>query len=370
MPAEKLSEEQKLWKNRLDRVALAELASAICRQYPKFKAAEFARAVVTREFLELELKDRVNAIAKGLKEFLPEDYAKAVDVLIRTAPSVGMFENWALTAYVEQFGLEHFEESVQALEALTPHGTGEFAIRPFIIMYTQEMLPVLHRWAEDPDEHVRRLAAEGSRPRGVWVAHIEAFKRDPSPVLELLEKLKADRSKYVRTAVANNLNDISKDHPDIVIETALRWKREGNDRTDWIVKHACRSLIKRGDPRVFPIFGFTASPKIRIEEFGAPRNAVIIGETVEIPVKIRSTAATNQRLAIDYRVHYVKKSGRQSVKVFKLAEREIGVGEILELRIRQAFRDLSTRTHYPGRHRVELVVNGQSRAEISFSLKR
>ncbi len=149
-----------------------------------------------------------------------------MDILIAVSPHTSGFQSWILTTYVELFGVEHFDESVRAMEYLTQHGTCESTIRPYINTYLDKMLPVLHRWAGHPNEHVRRLAAEGSRPRGVWIAHIPAFRKDPKPVLELLAKLKADPSLYVRKAVANNLNDISKDHPEVVIRTALAWKKD------------------------------------------------------------------------------------------------------------------------------------------------
>ncbi len=361
--------ERELWKDRLGHAAVAGLAVQIGKVYRNFDRSGFTAAVATDEYLALELKDRSKAIAAGLRPYLPRDYRRAIDILIKTAPSVGGFENWSLTAYVELFGLEHFEESVRAMEALTSYSTCEFCIRPFMIQYTDRMMPILHRWATDENEHIRRLAAEGSRPRGVWVAHIEAFRKDPTPVLELLEKLRADPSLYVRKAVANNLNDISKDHPKEVIATALRWQKDGNVHTNWIIRHACRSLIKNGEPKVFPIFGFTSDPKITISSVKPSKKTVSIGGGVAFGFSITSTAKKKQKLAIDYKLHYVKKNGKSSPKVFKLAERTIGPGERIDLTIRQAFADLSTRKHFPGEHGLEVVVNGRSVAEARFVLK-
>jgi len=357
-----------LWKDRLGRSAVAGLAAEIARVYPKFDHQGFVKTVATREYLTLELKDRSKAIATGLKPFLPDNYRKAVDILIKTAPSVGAFENWSLTAYIELFGLERFEESMRAMKALTVFSTCEFCIRPFMIRYTDRMMPILHEWATDKNEHVRRLAAEGSRPRGVWVAHIDAFRKDPAPVLELLEKLKADESLYVRKAVANNLNDISKDHPDRVIATALRWKKDNHKHTDWIIRHACRSLIKKGDPRVFPIFGFASNPKVRCSPIRPSSKSAAIGGELRFAFALESTGTKNQKLAIDYRVHYVKASGKTSPKVFKLAERTIAPGETIDLTINQAFADLSTRRHFPGEHRLEVIVNGRILAGTRFRL--
>ncbi len=361
--------ESTLFKDRYNPTSIAAMAEVIRAVNPRFDSERFVRSVVSGDFPRMEFKDRGRAIARALAEHLPKDFGAAIDVLIKAAPGLGGFENWAAITFVELFGLDHFDDSIRGMHALTRFSSAESAIRPFINRYLDRMLPVLHRWALDPDDHVRRLAAEGSRPRGVWIAHIDAFKKDPAPVLELLEKLKADKSKYVRIAVANNLNDISKDHPTLVIDTALRWKGDGNKDTDWIIRHACRSLIKRGDPRVFPIFGFTANPKVTVTGLKRPRGGVRIGDFAELAFTLSSQGSRKQKLAIDYRVHYARASGKLSSKVFKLTEKTIAPGESLALRVRQSFADVSIRKHVAGLHRLEIIVNGKPLAETAFELK-
>ena len=368
MPRKTDTSQPRLWKDFLNRDLLTKLAKEFHRAYPSFDRRGFVAAVATDEFFDMELKQRITIAAQSLKEFLPANYSKAVDILIKVAPNVGGWENWILTNYVDLHGVDDFDNSIRALEYLTTRGTGEFAIRVFMNKYTRRMLPVLNRWAKNPNEHVRRLAAEGSRPRGVWVAHIEAFKEDPSPVLKLLEKLKADPSFYVRKAVANNLNDISKDHPDKVIDTALRWQKDGNKDTNWIIKHACRSLIKRGHPKVFPLFGFTSNPKIAVVGFEADKTRYRIGQSMTVPFEIKSKSRTRQKLAVDYRITYRTKTGATSPKVFKLSEKEIAPGGTLSLNLCHKFEDNSTRKHYAGEHSIELIVNGRVSAKINFAL--
>ncbi|MBD3257842.1 DNA alkylation repair protein, partial [candidate division GN15 bacterium] len=248
-PKDATPPESRLWKDWVNRDRVEAMADAFAKASRSFERDAFVAAVCTEQFFAMELKNRINFIARTLRDFLPRKYGQAVKVLMKTAPEISGFENWALTSYVEQFGVEHFDESIAAMRELTKYGTAEFAIRPFMLRYLDRMMPVLHEWAEDDNNHARRLAAEGSRPRGVWVAHIEAFRKDPRPVLELLAKLKADESLYVRKAVANNLNDISRDHPELVIRTCKAWlKSKPHQHTEWIVKRACRSLIKQGHP--------------------------------------------------------------------------------------------------------------------------
>lgn len=358
------------WKDSLNKQTVRTFAETTKTVYRSFNSSDYVRTVTGGGLEELELKDRISLMARCLRYYLPKEYGEAVKVLIDAAPRTGGWGNWVLTSYVEQFGLDHFDESVAAMEELTKYGSAEFAIRPFMIRYPDRMLAVLRRWAQDPNEHVRRLAAEGSRPRGVWVAHIERFKEDPRPVIELLEVMKADSSAYVRKAVANNLNDISKDHPGLAIETALRWKQDGHRHTDWIVKHACRTLIKKGDPRVFSIFDFTSSPQVTVQPVVLSKGRLKIGAELTFTLTIRSAARKDQRLAIDYRVHYVKADGRRSPRVFKLVERSLEAGNTIVLSKKHSFADNSTRRHYPGKHRIEIVINGVPQGEVEFTLRR
>lgn len=367
-PKETTYPESGLWKDYLDEARIKAMAGKIGLACPSFKTSAFVSRATGEGYTSLELKDRIKRIAECLREFLPADYNKAVAVLKKVAPQSREFENWCLTTYIELYGLDHFDASLKALEYLTCHGTGEFAIRPFVISQPEKVLSVMHRWAEDPNEHVRRLAAEGSRPRGVWVAHVNAFKKDPRPVLELLEKLKADSSLYVRKAVANNLNDISKDNPDLAVKTARKWLRNGRAETVWIVKHGCRTLIKQGHPGALGLLGFTEKPKVEILKFKTSSKKVRIGDSFEISLDVVSKAASAQRLVVDYRLYYLKANGKAAPKVFKLAEKKLGPGEIVALSTRHSFRPMTTRQHYPGLHEVEVMVNGLSRGRIKFHL--
>ena len=72
---------------------------------------------------------------------------------------------------------------------------------------------------------------------------------------------------------------------------------------------------------------------------------------------------------VDYVVHFVKKSGRTGEKVFKLKRLRLEPGESATLRAKVSLADLSTRRHYPGRHVIELVVNGQRSPLGHFELQ-
>lgn len=367
MVAKAAKKEPEAFKDRIDQGAVTRFAEQMTKVYRGFDLTGFVAAVCDDGFLKLELMDRIRSIAAKLRPFLPEDYAKAVGILTKAARDGGGF-NWVLTGFVEKFGLDDFEISVAAMKELTKYGSSEFAIRPFMIRYTDRMMPILHEWATDDNEHVRRLAAEGSRPRGVWVAHIDAFKHDPRPVLKLLDKLKADPSKYVQKAVANNLNDISRDNPDAAIKTAVKWHKSGNKDTRWIVKHACRSLIKQGHPEVFPIFGFTSKPKLNISDLSVTPRKVKIGSSLVFDFVLVSKAKVDQRLAIDYRVYFRIASGKLSPKVFKLSEKTLASSESLAVSKKHGFKIATTRKLYPGSHAIEIIINGKAVGKVGFDL--
>ena len=361
-------EKPRLWIDHLSKEAVSVFARCIADAYSKFDQEKYVATVLSDGFLKLELKERLNKIAESLKSFLPTDYDKAVRILIKAAPNAGTFENWALTIYVERFGLKDFKTSVNALEELTKYGTSEFAIRPFMIHQTARMLPILIKWTMSPNEHIRRLAAESSRPRGVWVAHIEAFKKDATPVIRILENLKADDSLYVRKAVANNLNDISKEHPDLVAKTCKKWQEAGDARTDWIIKHGCRTLVKNGHPEVMKLFGFANKPDVKIKLFSIRPSRINIGGMATLVLKLNTDQKSKQKLSIDYRVYFVSKNGSKNKKLFKWAVKTIDSSNNLTLEKKQLFKDRFTRKHFPGAHKIEVLINGDVVVSKSVTL--
>lgn len=346
------------------------LAKVLKKYLRSFKAKEFIKHATAPPFSDLELKKRIGHIGDILHEYLPSDYPIVSRMLIKAAPVSRGFNNWVLCYYIEKYGVDHFDESVAAMKELTKYGSAEFSIRPYLIRDTKQMLSILSEWVNDPNEDVRRLAAEGTRPRGVWMPHVEAFKKDPRPVITLLEKLKADPSLYVRKAVANNLNDISKDNPDLFLITARKWLKSAGEDTQWIIKRAARTLIKQGHPEAMALFGFDSKPKITGVKLSASPTKVKIGGQTILTLYLKSKSDKSQKLAIDYRVHYVKASGKTSVKIFKWTERELSLNEKLELSKKHNFAEQSTRKHYPGKHLIEVTVNGVVMASTGVVVSR
>lgn len=353
-------------KNMYNRPLIEGFAEKVNAAYPSFSQEEFVNLVMDDEWEQRELKDRYQHIARVLGRTLPADYSQAIGILEQLAKEASGFPYIFFSEFVAFFGLEHWEISMRALRTFTVICSSEFAVRPFIELDQERMLAVMLEWAHDCNEHVRRLASEGCRPRLPWGKPLRSLIADPSPILPILEQLKADPSEYVRRSVANNLNDISKDHPALVLELAARW--QGTDKgTDWIIKHACRTLLKKGEPEALRLFGFAnednAVDQVTVHDLTVSPQTVRLGDSIRFSFRLHSVEPASFRL--QFAVDYVKANGKTSPKRFHLPERKQFSGtESIEKNL--SFQDYTTRKHYPGVHRLSILVNGEEKASASF----
>jgi 3-methyladenine DNA glycosylase AlkC len=270
---------------------------------------------------------------------------------------------------IEVFGQAHPRVSLDAIETITQFTSAEFAIRPFLLNAPDSTMKQMLKWSTHQNDQVRRLSSEGCRPRLPWAMALPFLKKDPSPVLPILENLKADRAETVRRSVANNLNDISKDHPDLVAQIARQWSGKSAE-TNWIIKHGCRTLLKRAHGKTLDHFGLKADVHVSVTGLKLAKKKIRIGEslTFSFNVSCREKKATNLRL--EYAIDYRKASGKASQKIFQIRELGMAPGETLHFIRKQSFRDFTTRTHFPGEHKIYVRVNGQPLASASFFLTR
>ena len=325
----------------------------------------------------LELTPRARQISDALAETLPADRRRALDILTRAVgPEIeepeltGMegFRYLPFVFFVADHGTDHFEEAMVAQYELTKRFTAEFSIRAYLERYPDETLSRLRIWAADENVHVRRLVSEGTRPRLPWAPQLKRFREDPSPVLELLELLKDDEEEYVRRSVANNLNDIAKDHPDIVVRTAELWWNEDDNRRR-LVRHGLRTLIKQGDPGALAVLGYGEDSSTQVESVVVEPEAVDIGDSIRITVDLVNPSDQSSEALIDIVVHFVKANGSTSPKVFKGGERSLQPGGRAVVSKRISVAQLSTRTHYPGVHIVEVQISGRREPGGSFEIR-
>jgi 3-methyladenine DNA glycosylase AlkC len=370
-------------KHMYDGTFLEDFASRVKEAWTPFDKKKFEAEARRDDWETLELKPRIRRIAEALGATLPSDYREAINILYRIDKACVGFPYLFFPDFVEVFGRQEkdWDLSMDALARFTRRSSSEFAVRPFIIEHPVKLIPQLLKWAEHPNEHVRRLSSEGSRPRLPWGQALVIFKQDPSPMIPLLTMLKADPSLYVRKSVANHLNDIAKDHPQVVIELAEQWKGE-NELTDWIIRHACRTLIKRAEPRVMALFGYagqengagSAEDLVSDAELSLSTGVVQIGGEVELRYSFKVTGEGEQheagklKLRIEYGIDFIKAGGKTSMKRFLLSDREYMRGETAAGKRVHRFADLTTRKHYGGLHRFTLWVNGVEAASSELQL--
>jgi 3-methyladenine DNA glycosylase AlkC len=368
------------FKNLIDAALVAAAAKQFKRHEQGFDARRFS-ALAVQGLDALELKARVLQVCSALEATLPPRFADAAALIEATlAPpqealsaqrcsddGLAGWILWPVGEFVARRGLHEPERALQTLHALTQRFSAEFAIRPFIVQHPALVLATLQRWTLDPSAHVRRLVSEGSRPRLPWGARLQALVADPTPTLPLLAALQDDPSEYVRRSVANHLNDIAKDHPALVADWLQRHLPGASPQRRALLRHASRTLIKAGDRRVLAAWGLDRPFKGELSlELTPPR--LQVGEHFELRLNLQSAAARSQKLAIDYALHHVKADGRLTPKVFKGWALDLPAGARRELVRRHSMRPVTTRRYHPGRHRVELLVNGRTLAQGEFDL--
>ena len=348
--------------------SLNTFADAIQQYYPEFNKKKFLELVFDDNWESLELKAKMRHTTLCLHQTFPKDFGKALEILKQTAPLTKGFEVMVHHDYVELYGMDNWALSLPALGYFTRFGSSEFAIRPFLDRDPERTMSWMNKWAEDKDEKVRRFASEGCRPRLPWAMALPKFKKDPGLILPVLEKLKNDPSEFVRKSVANNLNDISKDHPALVLDLCERWTGLSQN-TDWVIKHACRTLLKAGDKDALLLFGYGDPAHINVENLTLKNKTVKIGENLLYSFQLVNKGKKTDKVRLEYCIDFVKKTGKQSRKIFKITENDYKPGAH-SFSKKHSFVDMSTRKHYEGKHRICIIVNGEEKAKALFEVKK
>lgn len=349
------------------------LANSLEKIVPNFQSEKFMKAILSAAFYEMEWKERVQHTTKVLHGFMPKYFAESAKLMQKIVAQLradGFGEQGLvfmfLPDYIATYGLDDYENSVEALEFLTQFISAEFAVRPFLIKYGDRLMADMLRMSTHQNYHVRRFASEGSRPRLPWGAAIPALKKDPALILPILENLKNDPSEYVRRSVANILNDITKDNPEVVINIAKKWRGLGKE-TDAIIKHACRSLLKSGHPEILSFYGLDAN-QLSVTEFKIETPKINIGGEVEFSFIIKNEDKIDRYIRLEYTLYYLKNNGGLAGKVFKINERSYPAGAEVKTKRKQSFKLITTRKFYTGHHKLSIMVNGMEKAIGDFEL--
>ena len=354
------------------------IARMISAVFPEFPSNAFILDTLDG-YETLELMQRGRKIARSLRRHLPEDYAIAVEILLASiGPTLDKTEKFGMApflylphvCFVAEYGLDCFEVSMRAQYELTQRFSAESSIRPFLVRYPDATLARLTTWAKDSSVHVRRLVSEGTRPRLPWAPRLRQFQKDPGPVLALLELLKDDPEIYVRRSVANNLNDIGKDHPALLVETTRKWMQDATPQRRWLIRHALRSAVKRAEPGALAVMGFDGNANVSVNNLSITPNRIAIGGSLKVAFDLANTDLRRQRVLVDFRIHFIKADGKARPKVFKLKTVDFAPQETVTMGKTVSLADMTTRKHYPGLHSLDVVVNGSVKATARFELAR
>lgn len=349
------------------------LADTLVQTIPSFEKKMFIAQIFDDSFSQKELKDRMRHTTKVLRNFMPDDFGSAADILEKTIVLLRKNQQGEdslayifLPDYIEMYGLEDYENAIRSIEFVTQFISCEFAVRPFIIKYGDQMIHQMKKWSLHESHKVRRLASEGSRPRLPWAMALPELKKNPEAILPLLENLKNDPSEYVRRSVANSLNDIAKDHPHMVLAVAQKWKGHSKE-TDAIIKHGSRTLLKQGHPEILSHYGLD-SKGLEITGFTITTPKVRIKENLEFVFAVENTNDKPKNIRLEYAVYYNKANGQLSKKVFKISERIYLSGQKESITRKQSFKLITTRKFYPGLHKLSLIINGDEKNTGIFEL--
>lgn len=347
---------------------VANLAGELSRAWPPMDAEAFA-ADARDGLADLELKGRMLHLTAALDRHLPTAWAD-LERTIRAALASPAFDGWMtvpVTYLIAERGIDAPGAALPLLADMTGRFSSEWAVRPFIARHPEAAFAWFRRWTADPDADVRRLASEGCRPRLPWAPRLAPLVADPSPVVDVLDRLVDDPSEYVRRSVANNLNDIAKDHPGLALATAARWSTEGGSGAAWVVRRGLRTLATAGDPAALALLGYDGAAAVALDDLTVAPADPAIGDAALIAVRL--TAERDTPVVVHYLVHHAGANGMRAPRAFALARRTLAAGVPTEVMRRHTFAQRSVRRLYPGRHRVEIQVNGRVLGGVDITLR-
>ena len=345
----------------------------VAEVYPTFNKKQFIDAIYEGDFAQKEWKDRMKHTTIVFHQFIPENFSEAVIIIDKIILNLrknkftdGNLAFIFFADYIEIYGIDDFKTSAKAFVSITQFISCEFAVRPFILKYKEKMIDEMTKWSLHENHHVRRLSSEGSRPRLPWAMAIPFLKKDPASILPILENLKNDPSEYVRRSVANNLNDIVKDNPEIVLKIANKWKGQTKE-TDAIIKHGCRTLLKQGHPEILSHYGLE-SANIELSSFEIKTPIVKIGDYLQFQFHLNNKNEEAKTVRLEYAVHYKKAKGHLAKKVFKISEKIYQPNQLIKVDRNQSFKIITTRVFHTGIHQLSIIINGTESEALNFDL--
>lgn len=320
------------------------------------------------------LRQRVDLVRDALLSDLPADY-RATASVVRAAFADEDFTGWMLWPVSEAVvdralasgSVEDFDDAMAVLALVTTRLTGEFAVRAMLDARLERALDIMQGWTSNQDPHVRRLASEGTRSHLPWAKGVPGLLRRPGATRPIVDALYTDESEYVRRSVANHVNDLGREAPDLAADIVAGWLDEPDANTSRVARHALRTLVKRGHPTALDLMGFSGGT-FEVDGPFIVEDHVPLGSEVRFTAQVTNTGTEAALTAIDFLVHFRKANGSLRPQVFKLATRSIPPGGTVVLDKGYSFRPRTTRTFHLGEHAIELQVNGRRHGRGTFRL--
>jgi len=349
-----------------------EFSNVLNKKISNFDKDKFLSLIFDKQWNCLELKQRMRHVTKILNYFLDKNYEQATNQIIEITYFIidknilkKSFIPISLADYIEVYGINFYDHSIKAIEEVTKLASCEFAVRPFILKYEQKMMQQMLLWSQHKHENVRRLASEGCRPRLPWADALPYFKKDPSTILPILKNLKNDSSIFVQKSVANNLNDISKDNPKIVLSLANQWIGKSKN-TDWILKHGCRTLLKNGNMEAMQLFGYSSPELAKIEDFKIINKEIKIGEDLVFSFNLFNISNKDEKIRVEFALYFLRSNGSHSKKVFKINENIYSANTKNHIIKKHSFKPRTTRKYYSGKQKISIIINGNETNITNF----
>ncbi len=361
-------------KDFINKEYIDKISEVISEFVENFDKIHFKNLIFDKQWENRELKQRTHHIAYVLSGFLDPDYRKSSKQIIQIAQKLdGFFEkgkalgNLFLPDFIEDFGTNDFENSIIAIEEVTKLMSCEFAVRPFYRNFPEKMMKQTLKWAKNDDFRVRRLASEGCRSKLPWAMSVPYLSDNPEKIMKILEVLFNDQHEWVRLSVSNNLNDISKDYPEIVLDFAEK-NLGKSSQTDKLLKHSLRTLLKKGNERALKLFGYEFSNNVILTDFKIKNDRIKIGDNLKFELSVKNIGKHNENVRLEYVIYFAKFDGNFGKKVFKISEIILNPDEVKKIIRKRSFQPMTTRKLYPGLHKIEIVINGKTQKILNFQL--
>lgn len=235
----------------------------------------------------------------------------------------------------------------------------------------ERIYPLVAEWVVDPDPLVRRLVVEGLRPRGVMTPHITELRADPGKLRPMLEAVLDDHSDYVRKAAANNINDISRDAPDLVCRWVTEWLR-GNPSPErrWIMSRGLRTLVKAGNPTAMKLAGLGNPTTLELRAIASIPQQVTINQLIPIAVTLHNAGKGTMTARVQVKmVGPSKTPAKLRKKIYLIQSISIPAGGEVVAKKTLHFTHSNAQPHLPGSYTLEFIANGRTLGERSFRFR-